>query len=59
MKMIWEFYSEADLENADYEYKAELDPKNIEGWAKEIVAFANSEEGGTMFVGVNDDRSIK
>ena len=59
MKMIWDFYSEADLENFDYEYKSELDPQNIEGWAKEIVAFANSEDGGAMFVGVNDDRSIK
>ena len=59
MKMIWDFYSEADLENFDCEYKSELDPQNIEGWAKEIVAFANSEDGGAMFVGVNDDRSIK
>lgn len=59
MKMIWDFYGEADLENFDYEYKSELDPQNIEGWVKEIVAFANSEDGGAMFVGVNDDRSVK
>lgn len=47
------------FENTDFDYKAKLTDKEKETvkWAKSLVAFAN-EEGGTIYVGVNDDWTV-
>ncbi|MCI2068083.1 MAG: putative DNA binding domain-containing protein [Bacilli bacterium] len=59
MKHIREYLPKLDLENELYEFKQELDPKHVQGWLKSIAAFANSSEGGTIYVGVTDDGFVK
>ena len=47
------------FENTGFDYKAKLTDKEKETWkwVKSLVAFAN-EEGGTIYVGVNDDWTV-
>lgn len=54
---IHELFPDVLLENTKYEFKATLNPDEPIKWAKTIVAYANGE-GGTMFVGVNNNRDV-
>lgn len=57
--LLKELIPEHLFENTDFDYKAKLNDKEKETrkWAKSLVAFAN-EEGGTIYVGVNDDWTV-
>lgn len=52
---ISEYYQDVIGEDRNYEFKAFLNSENPVKWAKTIVGYANSFEGGTIFVGVSDD----
>lgn len=52
---ISELFPEVVAEDLLYEFKSILNPDEINKWAKTIVGFANTEKGGTLFVGVSDE----
>ena len=52
---ISELFPEVVAEDILYEFKSMLSQDNPSKWAKTIVGFANSEKGGTLFVGVSDN----
>lgn len=45
-------------ETTFYEKKEKLETKKIKNWLKSVSAFANSEQGGIIFFGINDDEQV-
>lgn len=54
---IDEVFEEVKYEDDQHEFKSILNRDDPIKWAKTLVAFANGE-GGSMYVGVNDDREV-
>lgn len=46
-----------EFESKKIEFKEIVSHKNYEKWAKEIVAFANTD-GGKIFFGIDDDENV-
>ena len=54
---IKELYQDVLVEDLDYEFESRLDKERTISWGKSLAAFAN-EDGGTIFIGADDDGVI-
>ena len=46
-------------EGTIHEFKSEVNLQKPKSWLKSVSAFANSSTGGTIYIGITDDRQIK